>query len=1561
MSVPTFSAMNPALQLGCSFEGRVKVLIDELEFKDLNTGTTAVPVYGLRGCTKATIKSVSLFVNRIGKPVIAPLSKTLNGFECIEPNEKEKPQIVSEVNIDDTLPVDPGNYTATLRLRWLPAGGATVSEFTVAESFTYTGDMITPEIVEVTQGAIATDGTHTLKLKISPNSYEGLSPLITGVHESIRKPDDPAGILESVVIMRDNAIFGEPLQYAHDGIYDIPGLVANQEYNFAVYMKSKDGYLSEVSDLVIGSPVKTQAGQATASRDGSKGDYFVSFTGVTRAALVDATEKEQEDNQMKFAEIYEYTHAADELDIEDDVIPEDKFKPVRTIKSTIHPDGSSSIPTSDIYFEGPEDGKFKRHFMKITNGHGTGKAGARSTVRVLSDTVSKPTVSCSSLGGNKYQIAVLPGKAVTGFTLLAYKVTTTATGTFSELNDDATEILLNDNNSTLYLDAIEKVTSSNVLGKADIVSFKAVSKVNLQLTSSTDFTVSAVGIYERTTELKQLLPLGSEVSGADLRLKEAVWPTTQTWPAGTGSVAPTDTLKRQTLVYGTASKVFADAGYNAYVPAVAPSTTNYIVATSKSILAADLLSDEAKTETVTPVTPITSATWTPASAATFVSASADSATYKMEMAKYDLSSYAPVLNGGGVTNKTHTVTHFILKKNKSSEWEVIRSFAGSDQDQSRVSAQFDVPRGQRSIVGVQVSVYDILGKLVAQSAITPYSDALLPSGEGAFSGCALMTQADQGVVAFDLTDFKSVLNRAAISPITPTTCKARIAFEVTGDFVDAARMGKGDALGSWTRDTKIYKLDKEGRETGSDLAAATPTTVSFNGRTFEIHTLTGLTAMESVSFQIHRDGYKAAIQASAAGVTPVVRAEAAENIHDAEPVKVTVVPAIPVNKPLVNYAASDGEVACVFDRDDTVGAEKNTAEELKAIKAQGGIFNAVFVKNAEGKYDQLAQSSSAHFSSDIDNGTYLLAACAQYPSPSFGKDYNIDNQYVKSELTSDSSQKFGPGPATLDATVISTKDSIEVTSATNYGCLFTWPELASDCTVEIRAIFDDAEDENDDEYAVLFTGLKGTQKFIKHVDIYGTNGGNVTGSLNIGAADYYENGVTFWVVQRQVDKDIATGNVISTTYSAPKVLFHKPVGQTIFTSDDFDVISGPSQLTIKYNKTDDADVYADFAGNSVIPARISYSHMFAKDSATVLYTHPAKDTEDITGADGVTITGLSDAYDYAISIAIDGQVDALGKPAFFRLNTTAVPNKTYSPSPMPKAVTELKALPIALSATSLGVTFTASRDANNGEYSGATIRYRAYVSTVENKVTKYLTHRTVTGTGANQVTTYTKKSIIRSPLRETVGQVGTGQVGTAAIGTVGQPGYVAASGNYVAASADYVAAYDRDVAFLAAGTTLAGLTKGSSYNVELESIFTLDGHSDQKVSAFTDGIASALPVIKYFKFDPNNKNAKLVVDLQGSKLITLLLLANTGAMLPIDLAGAGTQQTDAIRDESNLSMSIAVPAGITNVVGIVVNSVGAAWNGSPAGTQGPAAVTDNGTTGLAAYTAVKDIAYLSAV
>ena len=354
----SFSDMNPALRLVSDFQGTLKVLIDDSKFSALAAAQKAK----VEGLTAASVKSLSLFITRNDGTGV-PISKTLNGHECTYLDDNTE-RITNEVVIKG-LPVDPTKYDVSLEMNW-----GSSSTVTVTDSHTHFGDMITPVITEITQGS--TPGT-SLKLKISPNSYDGLSAIITGVPGEAT----PSGILSKVIITKDGARVSPDMAYSHDGIYEVTGLTTGKEHAFVVHMKATQGFVSEYSDVARGTPVMTQTGPAATTTNKTKGDYTVSFAAFTRPALSNATVEEQEKNQMKFAELYEYKHEANELNASSAVVAEHMFTKVHTVQSVIHPDGSSSFPFTEVYFEGPHHGKHVRHHWKVTNGHGRGDKGTR--------------------------------------------------------------------------------------------------------------------------------------------------------------------------------------------------------------------------------------------------------------------------------------------------------------------------------------------------------------------------------------------------------------------------------------------------------------------------------------------------------------------------------------------------------------------------------------------------------------------------------------------------------------------------------------------------------------------------------------------------------------------------------------------------------------------------------------------------------------------------------------------------------------------------------------------------------------------------------------------------------------------------------------------------------------------------------------------------------------------------------------------------------------------------------------------------------------------------------
>jgi hypothetical protein len=1356
-----FSAMNPALRLISTFDGRVKVYIDDSKF----AGLSGAP---LAGCDAGSIKSVSLFVKQSEKPY-SFWSNTLNGPECTYSDDGVL-RIVSEVAIAAALP-SPAKYDATLTLNY---GSSTKS---ITGSFILVGDMITPEIKEIRQSG--SDGT-ALALKVSPNSFEGLNHYVT---DSLSK----------VIIVQNGVMLGET-SYKADGVYELTGLTLNAEYSFAVIMKSSEGYLSEISATIRATPAKTHDAKASTGKSGLNGEYLINTELHERAALADgASDAERKIDHLTQLDVYAYVHAAD--DLLEAAVPESLYTKIGTVKAAIDYDAkSSSIPVGQLRIEGAFNGCWVRHFTRVSNGYGQSASAHGAAFRV-EGAVSQPSVLCSLLSDNKYEIAVQPGSAVAGYTLIGHKVEVKArdaatwvasVGTFSELTADSKETW-SIANGVAHLRAIEKVVSSGVTGKADVVSSKVISKVNFKLTTVGAFDVRVRSIYEATRDFKQVA-LGAEVLGADLRLDAA----------------------GRKLVYGSAATVFADAGE------------------SKTILADNTNSAFSLVENVIPLAAIPTASFNIPTAA-FVSASGDSATYTMSMGKYGLSSLTE--NGVAYSYDTHTVKYSIMKKGTYPQYVEIASLDGALFDQSTLKKQFVIPRGEKSEVGAQVSVYNKLGKMVAQSSVKMLADALIPSGQGAYSGLVVMTHADQGVLASPLAnavgaDVKSVLNHGATSFVSPVTvdngCNAWIALESTANALDDAHMNHPAFLAAgWAKATKIYLLDAEGKETGGDLAG-TAESKSFNetgkpARSFDVHTLSGLKAMKSHSFRVHRDW-----------------AKGAESLLDTEPITFTVIPTIAVQARTVVFVAGDGAVNCSFTI--VAAGEKNGADQKKAIQTLNGVFNAVLVKNADGKYAELDQSSSAHFTSPVANGPRILSSRAQYLNPNFGAEYNVDARWVMSAETSDTPLVFGPGPEQLKATVESVKNASGI-----HGCSFTFDKPAADHTIVVRAVFDDAAHPEIDSHADLALDAK---DFISHA--------NIMTALAILPVQYYGCGVTFLVIHKNAN-DVE---------SLPKALFHMPKGLTTFEAGDFDVKSGAKQLTIMYNKTKDDEII-DHAGNYGIPATITYTETLTGHKQT-------RRVADLTSANGVVISGLNDAHSYLLSIAIDGQAAALSLG-------------TKSPAASPNAVDNLKVSP--LSATSLSVKFEASK--GNGEY-GA-VGYKAFVTTKVNDVTRYLSNV-------------------------------TGGLATVAEGRKG-----------FTVTVDF---------------SLTGLTAGAEYNVEIESTFTgEDNNSDQVVSAIATGIIPcAQPIIKDFRLDEKNMQARLKVDLQGGVLNTILLLTNNGLLLNIDLKDAQVAQTAALSKVNQflaLNIDLKAYSGITNVAVIAANSRGPAMAAANSAQGSVASITND--------------------
>jgi hypothetical protein len=1427
------------LRLSASDKGVLKVQI--IDFSD-------VAGKALEGINRITIKSVSLFVTRSDEPYTS-VSNTYNGDECIFTDDKGLTTLLPEFTLADAL-TTPAKYDVELTFTYVNSASSIVDKVFKETALKVLGDVPKAEIKEIRQGTVSeTNAAGTiLALKISPNGSDGLNTLVT---------DD----IKSVVILQNGAKLAAK-NYTADGIYEVTGLTADVEYSFSAYIVSHRGFTGDVSATLKGTPLKTPQAAVPTGVSGLSGNYFITTSAIPRAKLgAGATDAEQTKDQLTNLKIYAYVHAANDLLLAP--VLDASYNLVGTVNAIVNADGSSDIPAGQLNVEGAFNGRWVRYFVRASNGYGAGKSIAGAPFRVMSNVVSAPAVSCTLLSGNKYEIAVTPGAAVTGYTLLGYKVELkkSTTATWGTLNDcsgnfaplvGADDILLNveqtgtassGTNAIAYLDAIDKVTSSNKKSTADVVTLKASSKAHFLLeraiaVNGFSFDVRATGIYEQTHELKQV-ELGAVVLGSDLRT------------AG-GFVA----LSTQKLVYGAANTVFADAGGVAY------NATGPVAAVSNNILLGDKLSDFAYAEKVSVITLISAAGSTPT--AEFVSASGVNATYKMSMTKFDIS--AVTENGITCSYDTHSVKYSIVKKGVYPEYSEIASLTGSILDSvtfsnPKVSKQFDVLRGERSEVGVQVSVYNSLNRMIAQSAVTMLAEPLIPSGKDAYTGLTVMSHGDQGAVAYPAAntegaDFKWVLNRAATG-FAADKCRVRIAFETSSREVsgsqthyptkDANMAHPAFMDADWVKETLIYELNEKGEEIKTlNVGAGTPDHKEFAEtgkpiRAFNVYTLAkDLIAMRSYSFKVHRDWKKVIVAANPSATPPV--AEVAEYLRDSAPITVTITPTIAVQKRTVAFFPASGKLESIF----TIAAAEtvNGADQLKAISA-GGVFNSILVKDAAGKYAQPtdALSSAARFMIDIVNGEYILATRSQYLSPNFGKTYNVDTKYVMSEQTSDVRVVVGAGPAQLVATVESVKltqaikDVTTTDAAVNdHGCLFAWPELATGSKVTISAVFDDSTADNLDKSVSLATNLEGKQYFVKHADIYDKAG------FAVGKGKYFKYGVKFLAVV----KDAAGAS------SLPKVLAHMPKGATDFKIADFDVISGANKLTIKYNGSDETETKslaksASFAGQLLIPATITYTDSVSgqKDVLTTL---------DITGADGVAISGLNDNRSYVISVAIAGQSSALAIG-------------THSSAALPKAVT-LEVKPVSGHASYLSVIFKAATD--NGSY-GAATSYNMYMTTqvmiAGVLVTKYV------NPNAFEVDA---RTVIANP-----------SVGT---------------------------------------TTLAGLKEGRLYTVEIESVYAAITGSDsaQKVSASASGTPCDKPVIVDFRLDSNNKVARMMVDINGAKLNTLLLFPQyaagyTGAaMLKMDLTSAANAQSD----YAVVPLNLTLPAGVSNVMAIAVNSQG---------------------------------------
>ena len=1374
MSVIDFTT--PALQLTATLDGYVKVLIDD------STTTGYFSSTGLlKDCNQATIKSVSLLVAQKAAP-FKVFSNTLNGFEDCTYSYDNVSRIISEVSTLTAVPVYAA-YNVTLTLNF----GATSQS--ASGSVSVLGDPITPTIsAPIEQGA--TPGS-TLKLKLSPNSYEGLPVILTG-REAVAEIGQagqagyvPAvtfvpSSISKVIIFKDGVALAPEKDYEPKGIYEISGLTFDVEHSFAVQMKTTQGFVSDVSPSVTGTALLTPStAVAVEGSSGSNGDYSVLVKAESRPKLaatgVTYTDAQIKTDQLTQIDVYAYEHAADEINAHTATVLESAYRLIGTIKASVDAlTGISSTPATMLRIAGAYNGRHVRLMSKLSNGHGQGPSKHAAALRVMG-AVSAPTVSYSLLGSNKYQISVRPGAQIVGYTLTSYKVTVSgASGLFS--GDD----MLTSTSTTADLRAIAQVASSGVVGKADIVSLKEVSTVTFALTGilPANFKIEAQGVYEKTVELKQVkLPV---VLGSDLKLFS-------------GKFVYDDKITKPLLP--ELNIEFGD-------------------------FAGDATSVVASKDKV-PVLAV--ATWAAAPAAEFVSASGDKATFKISMAKYASSNADIVYN----------VKYTILTAQQTSQglspavFVEKLTFNGNYLDAARVSANIEVPRGDRTLVQVRVSEFEGVD-MIKQSLAVSIVHALTVAGQGAYSGLTIMSNAEQSKVEFPLTDVKSVLNADA-TEATATTCGADIALESKG-IQDAKMVFNNLVESEWSKATKIYLLNADGTKTEQTMALVVKSHVVIgqDTRKFDVFTTPyTLEAMKSYSYEIHRHWVKGS-----------------ETLYDAAPIIVTVAPTMAVKARDVQFFAADGLLNSVFELSGGSG-EKNGEAQLKAIKALGGVFNAVLIKNAAGKYDELDKSSSARFTSVVtQKRIQFLSSCAQYLNPNFGALYSIDNQYVKSAQTTDVQVHFGAVPATLSpVTVTSDKD----------GCLVSWPELAAGRSVDVYAVFDDASFADKDVWEKLNTAnsgaaLTGNKLLITHATLKSI--------LGLSFTEYFS-GVTFMVVQKDAD----TG-----TSSLPAAIFHMPVDKTTFGAGDFTVSSGSKQLTIKYNKRGESNkelMSEDFAGNNLIPATITY-----KDSNNIPL---AFWVADVASANGVAINGLDDAMTYTISIAIEGQLAALALSG------------SHSPAAAPATVADLK-VEIG-SVSSLTVSFAAA--SSNGDYGAPS--NAMYVTTMVNGVTKYVK--------------YTNSVLSLQDARHS----------------------------------------------LATNAALSGLTAGALYTVEIESTFAATGgNSEQKVSAFASATPCALPLMKDFRLNTKNKTATMIIDLQGAKLNTLLLLTNAGSVLNIALANAAVAQSVAISKGTNLALNISLPEGITGAVGIIANSQGAALNGAPTNGQGISMTND--TTGL--YAAV---------
>ena len=862
--------------------------------------------------------------------------------------------------------------------------------------------------------------------------------------------------------------------------------------------------------------------------------------------------------------------------------------------------------------------------------------------------------------------------------------------------------------------------------------------------------------------------------------------------------------------------------------------------------------------TVRTATPGSGAVWDlslNAPSATFVSATDAAATFDISMPSYADSAHS---------DAKYTVEYSVWTKNPytaSFDYVKQQSIFRKGTDQSRVSVPISVPRGQKTLWGVRVAVFDgvakvaesaLSGRAIANASAAVYS--LIPIGKGAYNGLAIMTQADQGIINFPTTtakpDVRSIFNRTtsvagSTGFVVDASCQIQLALGTslqsqTGSFLlkdsnmdnNSLYDASFNASPGFTKAIRFRALDEDGVEIASDITTFLRVDASFNElnkdpRYFDLYTIrNNFAAMKSYTINVYRD---------------LTNSTTGEKILDVAPSKFTVTPAVPFNARKYEPVAGNGVLNNSFELiPGTVSTEVNGDKQKKAINAQGGLLNTVFVRNFDGTHTEIASNSAANFTSVTSlKGPQQLDSGIKYRNPSYGKTYNINDEWVVSLLSGPEQQVyFGAVPETLSGVTVESVKLTEaikdgsLTSGTGYGVLISWPKLATGRTVSIAASFDDLTFNDDEEWQELQTGLTGTKWFISHAD--------VMTSAYLSYADYYGQGVTFLVSQ----VDPAAGK------SLPKAVFLMPVGQTAFANGDFDVISGANQITIKYNKTLASDLDArnqDFAGNYEIPATITYMDVSSRQQG------PPLTVADITTGNGIVLSDLEDSRSYIISAFINGNVD----PSF---NLTST-NAGISPANPPKAVSNLKVTP-ALDG-SLNLVYTASVD--NGEYASVTPTNLVFVTTYVKSVKMYVRpDLTLTDTRTSFASTSGGTSVLR------------------------------------------------------------GLTKGTLYYFEVESTFTLNGHSAQKVSAYASATPCVAPLIVDFRVDAKNLKAFALLTHGGSPVSTLAVFPK-GAEGATSMVKLDTNVPLLLESQSKygtVCLSFDLPAGTTNAVALVGNSQG---------------------------------------